>query len=84
MIGIALLVLAWCYFDAYERHQLFYPWLRIIILLFGVFALLIYLFKSRGLKHGARSAGLAVLFCVAMTGIALASALVFSAILGVE
>jgi hypothetical protein len=28
IIGIALLVLAWCYFDAYERRRPFDPWLR--------------------------------------------------------
>src|SRR5712671_1028025 len=51
LIGIALLVLAWCSFDANERHQPFYPWMRVMILLIGVFALFIHLFKSRGLKN---------------------------------
>lgn len=58
---ISLLVLAWCYFDSVERRQPLYPWLRLVILIFGVFALFIYLFKSRGLKEGMRASGLALL-----------------------
>jgi hypothetical protein len=51
---------------------------------FGFPADAFYLFKSRGLKGGARSAGLGLLFCLGMAAIAIASALVFGAIFGFE
>jgi hypothetical protein len=81
IIGIALLVLAWCYFDSLERHQPLYPWLRIVILVFGVFALFIYLFKSRGLQQGMRSSGLAVLSLIGLFAIVLSSILVCAVVL---
>lgn len=81
IIGIALLVLAWCYFDSLERHQPLYPWLRIVILIFGVFALFIYLFRSRGLKQGLRSSGLAILSLLGLFAIVLSSTLVCAVVL---
>lgn len=81
IIGIALLVLAWCYFDSLERHQPLYPWLRIVILIFGVFALFIYLFKTRGLKQGVRSSGLALLSLLGLFAIVLSSTFVCALIL---
>ena len=84
LICISLLVLAWCYFDSLERHQLFDSRFRVVILLFGLLALFIYLLKSRGLTQGMRSAGMALLFCAGMFGIMLASAFVFASIFGVE
>jgi hypothetical protein len=81
IIGIALLVLAWCYFDSLERHQPLYPWLRIVILIFGVFALFIYLFKTRDLKQGVRSSGLALLSLLGLFAIVLSSTFVCAVIL---
>ena len=84
MVCEALLVLAWCYFDNLERHQPFHVWLRIVILFFGVFALFVYLFKSRGFKQGVRSSGMAVLTLVGLFMVLLASALVFGLVFGVD
>ena len=84
IIGIALLVLAWCYFDAYEQHQPFGSGWRVAILLFGVVALFIYLFKSRGLKNGARSALLALTFCLGLVAIVFASAVLFGLVFWVQ
>ena len=81
---ISLLVLAWCYFDSLERHQLFDSRFRVVILVFGLFALFVYLFKSRGLTQGMRSAGMALLFCAGMFMIMLGSAFVVAAIWGIE
>jgi hypothetical protein len=81
IICISLLVLAWCYFDSLERHQPLYPWLRIVILFFGMFALFIYLFKSRGLKQGIRSSGIALLSLLGMFAIMLSSTLLSAVIL---
>jgi hypothetical protein len=85
LTSISLLVLAWCHFDSVERRQPLYPWLRGVILFLGLFALFIYLFKSRGFKHGLRSSGLALLSLSGLYVITLSSTLVFTVLLiGIE
>jgi hypothetical protein len=84
LICTSLLVLAWCYFDSIERRQPFYPWLRIVILIFGLFALFIYLFKSRGLKQGMRSSSLALLSLLGLFVILLATAFAAALIFGLN
>jgi predicted ferric reductase len=83
-VCIALLVLAWCYFDSLERRQPFHAWLRILILFFGVFALFIYLFQSRGFKQGVRSSGMALLSLAGLFAVLLASAIVSGLVFGVD
>ncbi len=78
---ISLLVLAWCHFDSLERRQVVHPWLRGSILVFGMFAIFVYLFKSRGPKQGLRSSGWALLFLLGLFGIMLASAFLWTVIL---
>ena len=84
MVCIALLVLGWCYFDSLERRQPFRAWVRIVILFFGVFALFIYLFKSRGFKQGVRASGMALLTLVGLFVVLLGSALVTGLAFGVD
>jgi len=84
LICISLLVLTWCYYDSLERHQSFYPWLRIVILFFGLFALFIYLFKSRGLKQGMRSSGMALLSLLGLLVILSASTFACALIFGLD
>ena len=84
IIGISLLVLAWCHFDSVERHQSIYPWLRIVIVFFGLFALFIYLFKSRGFKQGMRSSGLALLSLSGLFAILLSSSLLCALVFDIE
>ena len=84
LMCVSLLVLAWCYFDSLERHQSFYPWLRLVILIFGLFALFIYLFKSRGAKQGMRSSGMALLSLLGLFIILLASAFACGLIFGID
>jgi hypothetical protein len=83
IICINLLVLAWCYFDSLERHRSLYPWLRTVIVIFGVFALFIYLFKSRGPKEGMVSSGLALLSLVGLVVVMLTSAIVSALVLSI-
>jgi len=83
IVCIALLVLAWCYFDSLERHRPFHAWLRIVILFFGVFALFIYLFQSRGFKQGIRSSGMALLSLAGLFTLLLASTLLSGLVFGV-
>jgi len=82
---ISLLVLAWCHFDSLERRQPLYTWLRGVILFLGLFALFIYLFKSRGLKQGLLSSGLALLSLFGLFVITLSSTFLFTVLLiGIE
>lgn len=78
---IAILVLAWCQFDNLERRQRFYPWMRLMIVFFGVFALFVYLFKSRGLKQGMRASGLALLTLSGLLVIMLLSAFLWTVLI---
>jgi len=82
-ICMNLLVLAWCYFDSAERHRALYPWLRTVIVIFGVFALFIYLLKSRGPKEGLLSSGLALLSLVGFVVVMLTSAITSALLLGI-
>jgi hypothetical protein len=82
---ISLLVLAWCHFDSLERRQPLYPWLRGVILFLGLFALFVYLFKSRGLKQGLLSSGIALLSLSGLFVITQSSYFLFTVILiGIE
>ena len=82
---IAILVLAWCQFDSLERRQRLYPWLRLVIVVFGVFALFIYLFKSRGLKQGLLSSVWALISLFGLFVITLSSNFLFTVLLiGIE
>jgi hypothetical protein len=61
LIAFNLLTFAWIYYDSAERNQPLSAAWRILIVFFGIFALLIYLLKSRGLKRGAAAVGKALL-----------------------
>ena len=80
-ICIGILVLAWCHFDSLERRQRLYPRLRLMIGVFGLFALFFYLFKSRGLKQGMRASGLALLTLSGLLVIMLLSAFLWTVLL---
>jgi hypothetical protein len=62
----------------------FHAWLRIVILFFGVFALFIYLFQTRGFKQAVRSSGMALLSLAGLFAVLLASALVSGLVFGVD
>jgi hypothetical protein len=83
MIVIGCLILAWCHYDSMERRQSLGSWLRILVVLIGVPALLVYLFKSRGFKQGLRSSGIALLCLLALFVINVGSNALSGLILGV-
>lgn len=60
------LVFAWCYYDSLERNQSFGRGWKLAIVLFGVFALIVYLLKFRGFKHGLITLGKALLILLVM------------------
>jgi len=72
-IGSNFLVFAWCHYDSLERNQTLGIGWRVLIIFLGIFALLIYLYKSRGFKQGLISIGWTLLIFL---GIVFVSALV--------
>ena len=64
IIGFGVLTLGWCYYDGLERGVPVGASFRILIVLFGVLALFIYLVKTRGLRWGLLSIGVALLIIV--------------------
>ena len=61
-IAFGFLILLWCSFDSAERDEQLGTGWTISIVVFGVFALIVYLFKTRGLKNGFKSFGWLLLF----------------------
>jgi len=66
MLVISLVVLSWCYYDSLERGQPITTTLRVLIVIFGGFALCYYLIKTRRLKRGFLAIVIAVLIFSAM------------------
>ena len=64
ILGIVLNVLAlmWAKIDADERQYELSPYFPIAVVLFGIFAIIYYLFRSRGASGGLISFGWLVLY----------------------
>lgn len=65
-VGYGLLILMWCKIDSNQRGENLGAGFRFLVVIFGVFALVYYLFKSRGLKQGFMSVAYALLFFIAI------------------
>ncbi len=64
-----VLVFVWCFYDALERNQPLEKIWRFLIIIFGIFALLAYLFKTRGFIQGIKAIGICLLiFLLASIG----------------
>jgi len=61
-VGFGVGILIWCKADSQERNIPLSSGFRIAVVIFGLFALIYYLFKSRGFKRGFVSTGYALLF----------------------
>jgi hypothetical protein len=57
IIGFNVVIFAWCHYDSLERNESFGAGWRLLIIFLGIFALFIYLLKTRGLKQGLISIG---------------------------
>jgi hypothetical protein len=57
-----ILVLMWCKADAAERGYKLSRYFPLAVVLFSVFALVYYLFRSRGFSRGLASTGLVILY----------------------
>ncbi len=66
IVGGNVLVFAWCHIDSRERNQPLSANWRLIIMFFGVLALLIYLLKTRGFKQGLIAIGKTFLILLAI------------------
>jgi hypothetical protein len=67
ILGIVLNVLAlmWARIDAEERSYELSPYFPIAVVLFGIFAIIYYLFRSRGASGGLISIGWLILYIAA-------------------
>jgi hypothetical protein len=63
-IGWGVGILFWCKIDAEERGEQLSTGLQIVIVGFGIFALIYYLFKTRGGQGGVRAIGWLLLYAV--------------------
>lgn len=75
-IGVNVLALWWAKIDADERAYALSQFFPLAVVLFGAFAIIYYLFRSRGLNDGLRATGWLILYVVA-TAIALLIASLF-------
>jgi hypothetical protein len=68
LLGIVLNVLAllWARIDAEERAYRLHPLFTLAVVVFGVFAIVYYLFRSRGASRGLISTGWLILYGVGM------------------
>jgi hypothetical protein len=72
VIGFNILIFAWCHYDSLERNEPFGAGWRLLIIILGIFALFIYLLKTRGFKQGLISIGktlLILLLAIVVAGI---------------
>ena len=65
-ISIGFFILWWCKLDSLERNYELKSGFRILIVLFGAFALMYYLFKSRGFRNGLVAVSYALLIFIGM------------------
>ena len=84
VIGFGILILGWCYYDSLERGKPLGSVFRVLVVLFGILALFVYLLKSRGLKQGLRSIGLALLVLAGMVLIMFVTGAITASIFGIE
>ena len=78
VIGLGFCILLWCKLDSIERNQSLSAVFRVCLVLFGIFALVVYLFKTRGFKGGLIAFGY---FLIIVIGFAIVSTLINAAAL---
>ena len=81
LFAFNLLTFAWCHYDSAERNQTLGVGWRFAIILFGLFALLAYLLKSRGMKKGLISVGKALLVFLGIFVVSVLLSAIFGTIL---
>ena len=84
LIAISLIVFCWCYFDGLDRHRPMTRGVRLLIILFGLFALCYYLLVTRGPRRGMISIGITLLITLAAIVLMALSATVVQTILDIS
>ena len=51
-IGFNVLIVFWCHFDSRERNEELNRYFTFLVVIFGIFTLFYYFFKTRGLLGG--------------------------------
>jgi hypothetical protein len=78
IFAINFLTFAWYHYDILERKQTLRAGWRFLIIFLGIFALIIYLLKTRGFKQGLISIGWYILILLgAIIGSGLAAGITF-------
>jgi hypothetical protein len=78
IFALNFLTFAWCHYDILERKQTLRTGWRFLIIFLGIFALIIYLLKTRGFKQGLISIGWYILILLgASIGSGLAAGIIF-------
>ena len=80
-LGVNALALWWAKIDADERAYALSQFFPIAVVFFGVFALLYYLFRSRGVSDGLRAVGWLALYIVATSIVLMIASLFVTAAL---
>ena len=77
VVGFNIIIFSWCHYDSLERNEPFAAGWRLLIILLGIFALFIYLVKTRGFKQGLIAVGKTILiFVVAIITAGITTALI--------
>lgn len=76
-VAFNVLTVFWCAFDSRERGETLGRYFTLAVVIFGVFALFYYFFKTRGFKSGLISTGK---FIVIFLGTTFVSAIIFAVI----
>lgn len=63
-LGLNIFSFAWCRMDSRERGYELHRYFPFAVIIFGTFALLYYLFRSRGFRGGLISIGWLILYAV--------------------
>jgi hypothetical protein len=51
-IGFNILIVFWCYYDSRERDEKLGRYFTLLVIIFGIFTLFYYFFKTRGFRGG--------------------------------
>jgi hypothetical protein len=65
IIAVNLVFFAWCHYDSLERNETLGAGWRLLIIFLGIFAVFIYLLKTRGFKQGLIAIGKTLLIVFA-------------------
>lgn len=69
-LAFNILTVFWCFYDSAERGERLSSAMFFLIIIFGIFAALFYLFRSRGFKSGLIAVGKLILLFIGIIVVA--------------